>query len=339
MLREVAITLCFTSVVVLGYAQQTEDLKTVESRLTALEKSWGRMPKISGFINMRYRWDDINNENSFDIRRARIDFKGDITSKLDYRLQVEFAGTPKVLDAYIRWKVDRRFNLQAGEFKIPFTIENQYGPTTLETAENATVISRLCDYSDVSGISSNGRDIGVGAYGGFVHRDGYDLISYSVGVFNGNGINVSDNNRAKDFSGIVELHPVKSLTLAVYHYNGTVGKQGETKRRIRTGGGVRYDNSKLLLRSEYIAGTTGDMDSRGWYAVAGFYVTHKWQPVVRYDDFQGNTLMPETHERSYLAGMNFFPNKWLRLQLNYTRKHIETKGNFNMISTQFFAVF
>lgn len=108
------------------FAQQnTADLTEIsdmEKRMTAMEKIISELPKISGFINMRYRYN--GESNSFDIRRARLDFKGDLATKLDYRFQMEFAGSPKLLDAYLRCKIDRRFNLQVGEFKIPFSMEN-----------------------------------------------------------------------------------------------------------------------------------------------------------------------------------------------------------------------
>ena len=130
------------------FAQQnTADLTEIsdmEKRMTAMEKIISELPKISGFINMRYRYN--GESNSFDIRRARLDFKGDLATKLDYRFQMEFAGSPKLLDAYLRCKIDRRFNLQVGEFKIPFSMENIYGPTTLETADNSMAISNLCNY-------------------------------------------------------------------------------------------------------------------------------------------------------------------------------------------------
>ena len=101
------------------------DISDMEKRV---KKITSALPKISGFINVRYQYN--GESNSFDIRRARLDFTGDLATKLDYRFQMEFAGRPKILDAYLSYKIDQRFNLQAGEFKIPFSMENIYGLTT-----------------------------------------------------------------------------------------------------------------------------------------------------------------------------------------------------------------
>lgn len=96
------------------FAQETcsTDISDMEKRVKTFEEITSALPKISGFINMRYQYN--GESNSFDIRRARLDFTGTLATKLDYRFQTEFAGSPKILDAYLRYKIDRRFNLQAG---------------------------------------------------------------------------------------------------------------------------------------------------------------------------------------------------------------------------------
>ena len=44
--------------------------------------------------------------------------------KLDYRLQVDMAGSPKICDLYLRYKPSPAFGMQLGQFKLPFAIEN-----------------------------------------------------------------------------------------------------------------------------------------------------------------------------------------------------------------------
>ena len=63
------------------------DISDMEKRV---KKITSALPKISGFINVRYQYN--GESNSFDIRRARLDFTGDLATKLDYRFQMEFAG-------------------------------------------------------------------------------------------------------------------------------------------------------------------------------------------------------------------------------------------------------
>ncbi len=139
-----------------------------EERLARIEKTLGKLPEISGFLNFRYQYSDADGSiTGFDVRRARLDLKGDISERFDYRLQVDFAGSVKILDAYFRYKIVQQANIEVGQFKIPFSLENVYSPTNLETIDNSLAITYLSGYSDVSDISSNGRDIGISHYGGF----------------------------------------------------------------------------------------------------------------------------------------------------------------------------
>ncbi|MDR3127241.1 MAG: OprO/OprP family phosphate-selective porin, partial [Tannerellaceae bacterium] len=120
--------------------------KTIEERVSKVEGITSKLPTISGLVNTRFQYDAVENQdatNSFDVRRARLDIKGGISSKVDYRIQLELSGAPKILDAFVTWKPSSYINLRVGQFKYPFTLENPYSPTTLETIENSTVISKL----------------------------------------------------------------------------------------------------------------------------------------------------------------------------------------------------
>lgn len=310
-----------------------------EERIAKMENIVSKLPQIYGFVNMRYQYSDADGSNGFDIRRARIDFRGDIVRSFGYRLQAELAGAPRILDAYFEWKPSSYFNVLAGQQKIPFSLENPYGPHTLETIDNSQVITALCGYNDVSGISANGRDVGVDFYGGFFKRESHYLIRYTMGIFSGNGINTTDGNKAKDFSGTLSVNPTKALTLSVFHHNGTSGLQEETHQRIRSGGGIKYDNGKLLVRSEYIQGKSGATESEGWYGVLAYFIHSKVQPLLKYDYFQRDKSLKETRSIHYLVGVNYSPAKNIRLQMNYAYRTLVGSKNVNYIAIQLFGLF
>jgi hypothetical protein len=296
--------------------------------------------KISGIVNMRYQYSDADEGfNSFDIRRVRLDFKGTIAPLIDYRIQAEFAGNPKILDAFVDWRTVDAFNIRAGECKIPFSLENPYSPQKLDMIDNSMVISGLSGYNDVSGVSSNGRDIGINVYGKFLSVKDYSVFEYSVGLFNGNGINISDNNKSKDFSGIFLIYPSKDITLSASHYNGSTGRQDENIQRVRTGGSMRYNDNKLLIRGEYIYGKTGNINSDGYYAVAGYFVHPKVQTLLKYDRFQRDISVKETRQTNYLVGVNYFPVKNFHLMLNYSYRTTVGSSDVNYVALQFFALF
>ena len=304
------------------HAQEADSL--LDKRISKIENILSKLPKVSGLINFRYRMDE--DKSTFDIRRARLDVKGDVGKMFDYRVQVEFASSVKLLDAQIRAKIKPYFNVQIGQFKVPFSLENPYSPTGLECIDNAMVITKLVGYEDISGINANGRDIGVMLYGGIFQREDYNIIDYSIGVFNGSGINVRDNNKSKDIIARINVNPIKPITLSVSGYLGEAYLNDSMKHetRDRVAFGVRYDDKKWLFRSEYLYGMTSKTESMGAYAVLAYTFFKKIQPVLRVDYFQQNIDKASTGEIDYMAGINywFIPQK-IGLQLNFTYKTFE----------------
>jgi phosphate-selective porin len=305
-----------------GVASAQESL---DARVNALEKIVKKLPGISGIINLRAQYSNLEGTTTgFDVRRARLDLKGSAYA-FDYRLQVELAGSPKVLDAYVTWNAAPCFNVKAGQFKIPFSLENPYGPTTLETIDNSMVITGLVGYDDVSGIRANGRDIGITVNGGFFQRDGYRVVEYSAGIFNGSGINATDNDRDKDFAGTVTVKPARHLALAASYLNGSSAtiQQGTRHDKERLGAGARYDDGKLLVRGEYLRGNTGGVKSDGYYVVAGYFVASGLQPLVKFERFQRDTDDENTRRYVHTLGVRYIPVKNLQLMLNYSYRNFD----------------
>ncbi len=315
MLLAVAVLTCS-----MAMAQSADEVseRELEARVLKLEEKFSWMPSISGSVWARYQFDTHAGDKGFDVRRARLDIKGYIAPKLDYRLQLEFASSPKIIDAFVRYTPVKGFGVQFGQAKFPFTLENPYSPLKLETIENAMGVSYMSGFSDLTGIKSNGRDIGLSIFGDLFKG----VINYQVGVYNGAGINKSDENKHKDFAGRLNINPFKHLTLSGSVYLGKTGAQGAMADRNRYAVGARFDNKALVIRSEYIWGTTGAQESEGVYAVAGYWVSKKVMPVVRFDYFNTHVGTPDAAQTNYLVGVDYWPLKNLRLQLNYTYQHI-----------------
>jgi hypothetical protein len=78
----------------------------------------------------------------------------------------------------------------------------------------------------------------------------------------------------------------RTLTLAAYHYNGwATDAEGGNIRRIRWGGGAKYDDGRWLARGEYIRGKTAELHSEGAYGVVGYFVHPRVQTLHKYDRF------------------------------------------------------
>lgn len=187
----------------------------------AADRILSRLPRISGYLQLGYEWSD--DASTFFVKRARVDFQGDISPKIDYRLQLEFA-SPKIVDIYLRYKPLEALNVQVGQFKVPFSIENtHYVPLKYEFIEYSMAVCRLMGFTDVCGVNATGRDLGAQLYGGLIDRDGYSILNYNVGVFNGEGINIKDKNKSKDVVARLMVQPLRALSFAGYYYWGEVG--------------------------------------------------------------------------------------------------------------------
>lgn len=319
----------------------------IVSSLTFAQEKIDKTPKISGFVQGLYEA-DFNSKldlkvNTFRARRVRMSIDGKLTDKLSYKIQGDFVNSPMLVDALVKYTVCDAFALQAGQFKLPFTMETAINPVNLEIFDYGEVISKLAGYKDVCGVGGLGRDLGVMATGKLFsvekNNKKFHLIEYAVGVFNGNGVNVVDNNTHKDIAGRIEFHPwLKEVTLTGSIYNGLfTNKTDETKGdRNRYSGGVQFKNDAIIIRSEFVAGETGindtisNINSNGLYAVAGYNFklgknkTQVLMPIVRYDRFVANTDVKNNGNDIYTVGINYWPWKCLNFKLDYSYIKPET---------------
>lgn len=283
----------------------------------------GRAIRISGYTQVRYRQGETV-KDTFDIRRARIDIKGDITPKFDYRLQADFAGSPKVLDATIGYKFNPYLKLTAGQFKIPFSQENIMSSSKLETINRSQVVEALVARgSDIIG-NHNGRDVGVQGGGSFLKKNASYLFDYALGIFDGAGINVSDTNDQKDIVCRLVFHPAKDWSIGGSYYNGRytlASKPGIRDDRKRAGVELAYAHGPFLVKGEYIQGSDGPIDRAGWYLLAGFFfVPKKLQAVLKADIYDPDTGVDQNGSDVYTLGVNAYINKWVYFQINYENK-------------------
>jgi phosphate-selective porin OprO/OprP len=299
--------------------------------------SASRLIQLSGYTQIRYLMvEEKGKRSGFDIRRARLDVKGAITPYFSYRLQTEFADKPKVLDAYGEIKLADYFVITAGQFKLPFSMENLASSNKLEMIDRSQVVEALVARGkDVIG-NQNGRDIGIQIGGGFIKKNGLPVIEYRLGFFNGSGINLADTaNDAKDIVGRVVFNPVKGLSVGGGYYGG-YGKaakpnvDGISQSRNRLGFEASYVLPRFSLKGEYILGSDIGINRAGWYLQTGYYVIpQKLQVLAKYDLFDVNTDTPDNTSISYVFGGNYNFNTWSRLQIFYTIRAEQVKSVIN----------
>ncbi len=321
---------------------QIAELQQQVGKLGKSATAWDKIKKavkLSGYVQAGYEWNQDERSfyegvavtpgnSSFYIRRARITFAGDIykgrAGKADAKLQVDFAGTPKILDLHIRYSPVREFGAQVGQFFIPFSIESQSNSSVkLEFINYALVIQRLALMgSDISGLKVSGRQLGGQIFGGFFHKEGYDILEYNLGVFNGNDINKKDANKSKDIVARLMVHPVKGLSIAGSYWWGEgtyapIVAGAKHTNLNRWAASVAYDSKSFFVRGEYIGSKIGPLSSEGAYIAGGYNFLPNAMVAARVDYFAMDKSNSE-YELNYTLGVNYMPFKHLRLQLNYT---------------------
>ena len=322
----------------------------LQQQVNDLEGKVNRMPKISGFVQGMYlanlNEDGELIDNTLRMRRVRMSVEGNLAKGLTYKIQGDFSRSPMLVDAFVKYKVCNEFAIQVGQFKTPFSIESPINPVNLEIFDYGEVIQKLVGYSDVCGVGSLGRDLGIMATGSLFpvetqNGEKFGIVDYSIGVFNGNGANQLDNNNRKDVVGRLEVHPgLKNLTLSGSYYYGKYTKDDNVNcTRDRWAAGVQYNDGNLVIRGEYIGGTTGFMadivgedgqvtdiielptKSKGYYAVAGYNFRlgkegkQTLMPVLRYEHFDKNGL---SGTEWYTVGINYWPLKSVNFKFDYS---------------------
>ena len=181
--------------------------------------------------------------------------------------------------------------------------------------------------------------MGVQLYGSFIERDGYSIINYNVGVFNGSGINAKDNNSSKDFIARLIVKPIKGLSISgSYMYSETAFGSKEYMKAPRWSVGAIYDVRHWIARAEFAQADFGGNKTNAFYALAGYHFEKPWSVVARYefirDDF--NTM---NEDRVTIGGV-YKPFKFLRLQLNYAyTMNARIEKNFNGVNLMVSAIF
>ncbi|MBI3853255.1 MAG: porin [Verrucomicrobia bacterium] len=212
----------------------------------------------------------VRNNDTFLIRRARIELTGTLFDKLDFRIMPDFAGTtPTLLDAWLDWKISPYFQVLAGKVKLPVGLER------FQSREN----NLLTEFGYPTSLVPN-RDIGIALHGQVLNG----ALDYYVGAFNGTrdgGSTVVDSEDDKSVAAWLFATPfAKSDNAALkglgFGIAGTYGNDEGTPSNFNTVGqqafyrwrtGVANDGTtwRIVPQAYYFYGPFGLL---GEYAIS-----------------------------------------------------------------------
>ena len=302
---------------------------------------------LKGFIQPQFNYNlngtdaDGNSldEAHFNFNRARLGVVGSIPYDIEYYFFAEMSAfktpqaTPHLLDAFVSYT---RFGTWAkisfGQFKTPFSLEQNTGCSGLYTVNRADVVNQLAGPQ---------RDMGVTVSGG----NDTTILKYSVGAFNGAGMNVLDNNINKEIVARLVFNLTDFL-----HIGGSfrMGKTNPTDPTedfndiYRYGGELLFNYKGIRLQGEYIMGQDElysasrvpiyggcggivgyDTKQTGTYTKGGYVVMLSYmtpwmiEPVVKFDSYDPDYAIDNNHTNNLTVGINYFVNDYSRVQINY----------------------
>jgi phosphate-selective porin OprO and OprP len=331
-------------------AEYNKKQQAIETKSDSFPLSIGRLLRLSGYTQIGYQnFQEPANNNGFTIRRARLDFQGDFSTKWGYRVLVDFVGvsgasgsaatggtlfSPALLDAYISYKAFDFLKITAGQFLLPLSQESLTPDRVLETIDRSQVVSALIarkgDISNklIDSIGNQvGRDIGLMVNGSLIKINNRYFMDYYLALLNGAGINTLDNNQFKDIDGRLVFHPFKILDVGVSYYNGFdifTSSPGKSQERVRLGTEFALNYDLLSVKGEWIQGKEGNSNPivhQGWYLQSSYFLWPKHlQGIFRYDTYDPNVANSKDLETStyYVFGLNYFFNVWTKIQMEYS---------------------
>ncbi len=418
----VALLAVMASLPAAGQQQEAEEEKQGRRRFrftfTKKEKRpsirWSRI--IRADFRVKFQTDfrtfdpeDRNDEALFDFNRRRVGVQGVFLRHFEFEVErdlpsIELGPPPPVSeipepertpwrDVFVNFRYLRRFQIQGGYFKVPFSYDQLTGPNNLDFVYR----SRLAD------LLAPGRDLGLVAHGRLWNR----LVNYELGIFREDGERARADNIGtgeRTFAGrltgsplrLIHAPPIlKDLHVGVAVASSNViagvdppkGFRGRTpareqfferffvngnRRRIgtelawlpgpfgikgeyvtvsdqRLGQGLRSnDLPNLLSRGWYLSGTwclTGESKGSGIepkrefitgggigaVEIAGRFealrfgsAAHEGRPSrgTRAANILGNS------DRIWTFGVNWFVNRWSKIQYNAVRDKIEDTQAF-----------
>jgi hypothetical protein len=170
-------------------------------------------------------------QSSFALAHAEVILEGHAVSPaFEYRLQVDGA-TPQILeDAFVQYRFLRSTGARAGQFKIPYGLQNLYWTAELE----------FVDVSAATAAFSPGWDLGAMIVG----RPIAGRLEYQVGLFNGAGPNVVNDNLDLAYAARVVAAPFGPLPTS----EGDIEGHATPRMSVGVSGFYNLVPTDILLR-------------------------------------------------------------------------------------------
>ncbi|MBO4662883.1 MAG: hypothetical protein J5663_00550 [Bacteroidaceae bacterium] len=296
-------------------------------------------------------WQDDQTSNAMEVQRFILMADAQINDKISFWLMYDIANS-KLHEYYAQYAFSPALKVRVGQYKQPFTLESLLPPTVISNIgmdESVSYMAGIGADDPCFGFGRVGRDVGIMLTGDAAMCDGKPLLNYSIGVFNGAGMNQKENNNQKDVIGMLNVMPFKNTKFSTSFILGTAKAQadsrygkfvtGDNYKRNRFALGAEHKNSVVNLRSEAMWGNDGGVKSMGWYANAEFHLCKRLDLVANYDYLKRNMDVDDSYTNNYIAGLQYWVYRQCCIRSQYVRKEPKLSASTDMWVTQFQIAF
>lgn len=285
--------------------------------------------RFGGYGLFLYRYNDLaENKHTLDARVIFLSMRGELTPHFKYFILAEFV-KPMPYEFWAEWSPANEFNLRVGQMKTPLSLENQMSLTDIDGILNTRSISALIGMSDdvqalQNGKNNTGRDAGVMVHGNLLKTKTHDLLEYRVGLFQGTGLNTSENNNTKDFAANILLQPIKGFRIGGGAYFGQTKyvKPGDADEfnhvRNRWIVSSDYRSERVYARAEWVTANDGGISKEGLHGMGLYYFIPEKLNAFAKIDYLNQNKDTNNEVIDYTLGVNYHFYGPCRIQLNYT---------------------
>lgn len=272
--------------------------------------------EFNGYIQGWFKI-DFANENSYSsflVKRARLGARGNLTSRISFKLMADFAQRENILfDAYADINIKENLSLRFGQHKTPFSRVNLRSASKLYLIERPFYQAHLTPPI---------RDIGFQLS---YNRPKFEFIG---GIYNGEGRTKADRDGIKNISLRAVLKAIPNLDIAanIYFSHKKIGFRGDRLKMY--GFDFHYHFFKFFLEGEVVkrqVSLIGALNGTGYYLTGGGKFsrdeTIKVEPLFRFEYFDVKAPFLGLQEWQVIGGINLY-NDTGNVKLSVNLGHI-----------------
>ena len=312
---------------------------------------------LFGYAQTGYTYKHTNKENTnaFDITRIIFMANAELTKQLSFFIMYDAAAS-KLHEYYGQYAFSPALKVRVGQFKQPYTLENIYPPTILNNISfDNSVLYMTGIATDPALGATVARDAGVMITGDLLPKNGRPQFNYQLGVFNGTGMNIKENNNQKSVIGMLNYMPTSSLLFSGSFALGTSkaanGKfiNSEGVAQIPTGAnyhrnryalGAELKTKPVYFRGEYMWGSDAKVNLQGFYTDLEYHVVpKKFDLIADFDFINKGKYQNCGITRAVTLGAQYWIYKQCRILSQFVHTNPEQGSISNAWITQFQIAF